>query len=41
MITDGNMQYLFDETGRRYLDVSPPRRGSGLGLRRCPPSRLI
>lgn len=22
MIVDGNMQYLFDETGRRYLDVS-------------------
>jgi hypothetical protein len=22
MITEGKMQYLFDETGRRYLDVS-------------------
>lgn len=22
MIVDGKMQYLFDETGRRYLDVS-------------------
>ena len=22
MITDGHMQYLFDEAGRRYLDVS-------------------
>ena len=21
MITDGHMQYLFDETGRRYLDA--------------------
>lgn len=21
MITDGKMQYLYDETGRRYLDV--------------------
>ena len=21
MIVDGKMQYLFDETGRRYLDV--------------------
>ena len=24
MITEGKMQYLFDETGRRYLDVSQP-----------------
>lgn len=24
MITEGKMQYLFDETGRRYLDVSVP-----------------
>lgn len=24
MIVDGKMQYLFDETGRRYLDVSAP-----------------
>lgn len=23
MIVDGKMQYLFDETGRRYLDVCP------------------
>ena len=23
MITEGKMQYLFDERGRRYLDVSP------------------
>ena len=22
MIVEGKMQYLFDETGRRYLDVS-------------------
>lgn len=22
MITEGKMQYLYDETGRRYLDVS-------------------
>jgi alanine-glyoxylate transaminase/(R)-3-amino-2-methylpropionate-pyruvate transaminase len=22
MITEGKMQYLFDERGRRYLDVS-------------------
>lgn len=22
MITEGRMQYLYDETGRRYLDVS-------------------
>ena len=25
MIVDGKMQYLFDETGRRYLDVSGKR----------------
>ncbi len=23
MITEGRMQYLFDERGRRYLDVRP------------------
>lgn len=23
MIVEGKMQYLFDETGRRYLDVRP------------------
>ncbi len=24
MIVEGKMQYLYDEHGRRYLDVSPP-----------------
>ena len=23
MITEGKMQYLYDDKGRRYLDVSP------------------
>lgn len=33
MIVDGKMQYLFDETGRRYLDVRQPR--DPLPPRRC------
>jgi acetylornithine/succinyldiaminopimelate/putrescine aminotransferase len=28
MITEGKMQYLFDEKGKRYLDVSDASNGS-------------
>ena len=30
MITEGKMQYLYDDKGRRYLDVSPGLRNAGV-----------
>jgi acetylornithine/succinyldiaminopimelate/putrescine aminotransferase len=37
MITEGKMQYLYDEKGRRYLDVSAAQqqKAEGTGWRSC------
>lgn len=35
MITEGKMQYLYDETGRRYLDVSSGSRALPLQYQWC------
>lgn len=40
MITEGKMQYLYDEKGRRYLDVSRSR-GSGVGVSSACCAQLI
>lgn len=42
MITEGKMQYLYDEKGRRYLDVSNSMVGPvTAGLRRLNSSSML